>query len=137
MSSFFYGKYLTWTLTGEVAFEITWVSGPNAVISGVFFDPVSVPMAYTGGFVSVPSTVETNEQLNSYLVTHPIVGSPTFDATFAPVTVTGYPVAPYGTWIANGPNSEWMGPDPAGVSTRALAPFVNTAGGFDPYRAAP
>jgi hypothetical protein len=38
VSSFPGGEYLTWALTGHVEFVITHISGPNAVVSGIFFD---------------------------------------------------------------------------------------------------
>jgi hypothetical protein len=32
---------LSWNITGSVTFTVTNTAGPNAVVSGVFFDPVS------------------------------------------------------------------------------------------------
>ncbi len=37
VSSFGGGTYLTWRLTGRVQFRLTALSGPNAVVSGIFF----------------------------------------------------------------------------------------------------
>jgi hypothetical protein len=37
VSSFSGGDYLVWTATGHVQFRVTTLSGPNAVISGLFF----------------------------------------------------------------------------------------------------
>jgi subtilisin family serine protease len=40
VQSFINGQFLVWNVSGEVAFRITRTSGVNAVISGIFFDPV-------------------------------------------------------------------------------------------------
>jgi hypothetical protein len=39
ISSFSTGQYLVWNLSGNVEIQVTEVSGPNAVISGLFFSP--------------------------------------------------------------------------------------------------
>ena len=41
ISSFADGVYLQWTVTGDVDIEVTRLAGPNAVLSGLFFDPAS------------------------------------------------------------------------------------------------
>ena len=41
ISSFGGGHYLVWTVTGRVRIEITRLSGANAVVSGLFFGPVT------------------------------------------------------------------------------------------------
>ncbi|WP_165071623.1 NPCBM/NEW2 domain-containing protein [Paludisphaera rhizosphaerae] len=46
IGSFGDGKYLTWTISGHVAFKFAMVGGPNAVLSGVFIDSAD---ASTGG----------------------------------------------------------------------------------------
>jgi hypothetical protein len=38
VSSFTSGVYLQWAISGNVVIKITKASGPNAVISGLFFD---------------------------------------------------------------------------------------------------
>ena len=42
VSSFHSGVYLEWAVTGNVLITITKLSGANAVLSGLFFDPVTV-----------------------------------------------------------------------------------------------
>ena len=42
VSSFQDGKYLVWNLTGHVILRLTNTSAINAVISGLFFDPVNI-----------------------------------------------------------------------------------------------
>jgi hypothetical protein len=39
ISSFQNGEYLTWDIKGHVQFRVTSTAGPNAVISGIFFEP--------------------------------------------------------------------------------------------------
>src|SRR5205085_2273750 len=36
-----HGRYLTWTLTGDVALRVVRLGGLNAVLSGLFFDPTA------------------------------------------------------------------------------------------------
>jgi len=38
MSSFVYGAYLSWTVSGHVQLRVTRTAGSNAVVSGLFFD---------------------------------------------------------------------------------------------------
>lgn len=53
-SLFIGGVYLSWAITGDVTFRVTRISGPNAVVSGVFFDPLpegeTQPQATTASF---------------------------------------------------------------------------------------
>ena len=39
ISSFTAGVYLQWIVTGNIEIEVTKLAGPNAVLSGLFFDP--------------------------------------------------------------------------------------------------
>ncbi len=39
VSNFASGEYLTWTISGNVLITFTRTAGPNAVVSGLFFDP--------------------------------------------------------------------------------------------------
>ncbi len=41
LSNFSGGVYLLWNISGNVVITVTPTSGPNSVISGIFFDPVS------------------------------------------------------------------------------------------------
>jgi hypothetical protein len=41
ISNFYNGSYVVWNITGSVKVTITSLSGPNAVISGIFFDPTA------------------------------------------------------------------------------------------------
>jgi hypothetical protein len=53
--SFTKGIYLVWSVSGHVRINVTGTSGPNAVISGVFFGAGG--NSNTGNNVSVPATV--------------------------------------------------------------------------------
>lgn len=44
LSGFSFGQYLIWNISGHVTLRVTKISGPNAIVSGVFFGPPS-----TGG----------------------------------------------------------------------------------------
>src|SRR5262249_19218860 len=41
LSSFSGGAYLQWQISGHVLIRVTRLAGTNAVVSGLFFDPVS------------------------------------------------------------------------------------------------
>jgi hypothetical protein len=38
LSGFVNGAYLSWTVNGHVQLRVTQTTGPNAVVSGLFFD---------------------------------------------------------------------------------------------------
>ena len=42
IASFHGGKYLDWKVAGHIVITITYVGGPNAVLDGLFLDPVQV-----------------------------------------------------------------------------------------------
>ena len=41
-SNFLNGEYMVWTLSGNVILKLTYTSGYNAVVSGLFFDPPTI-----------------------------------------------------------------------------------------------
>ena len=43
LQSFARGTYIQWRLTESVVITVTNLAGPNALLSGIFFDPPSVP----------------------------------------------------------------------------------------------
>src|SRR5581483_7415681 len=47
-SNFGSGEYLVWSLGGHVQLRITKLSGPNAVLSGLFFGPAGAPPSGNG-----------------------------------------------------------------------------------------
>ncbi len=46
ISSFTGGIYLQWEVSGNVTIKVTCLAGPNAVLSGMFFDPPTTTMGY-------------------------------------------------------------------------------------------
>ncbi len=54
ISSFTKGVYLQWAVAGDVTIKVTSLAGPNAVLSGLFFDPSPDLLS-----VSRPSTTDT------------------------------------------------------------------------------
>src|SRR4029077_12917455 len=53
LTGFSGGRYLVWRLSGHVTIRVTLLSGPNAVVSGLFFGP-------TGPVAPQPPTVVTS-----------------------------------------------------------------------------
>ena len=58
VSNFTNGKYLIWTISGNVLITITRTAGANAVLNGLFFDPPPSPA--TASFVSTDTTTQGN-----------------------------------------------------------------------------
>ena len=54
VSSFASGVYLEWAVSGNIVITITSLSGPNAVLNGLFFDPLTT----TASFLDQDSTAE-------------------------------------------------------------------------------
>ena len=80
---------------------------------------------YSGGFVAVPITVQSDAQLATFLTANPVVPAPVFSSTFTPVVVNVNPPVPT-FWMANGPNSNWIGPSPNGGSDTNGTPPLST-----------
>jgi hypothetical protein len=57
VSSFSAGKYLSWVVSGHVAFRVTALTG-NAVVSGLFFDPARSGTAGPATFVGMDTTTQ-------------------------------------------------------------------------------
>ena len=60
ISSFSGGIYLQWAISGDVTFTITRTAGPNAVLSGIFFDPATSPPTTSATYVKEDTTTEGN-----------------------------------------------------------------------------
>jgi hypothetical protein len=58
ISSFSGGEYLRWDMSGNILIKVTDMSGPNAVMSGLFFDPPT-PIA-TASFVGSDAATQGN-----------------------------------------------------------------------------
>ena len=99
---------------------------------------VAAGSTYTAGYVQVPSTVQSDTQLATYLTAHPVVAAPAFTAgPIATVVVPngGFPIPP---WVPDNATSAWIAPTANGGSAgTTLAPFVNTAAGYSPTISSP
>ena len=61
ISSFTGGVYLDWAVTGDVIIKVTRISGPNAVINGVFLDPpAGTPPLASASFLEKDTTTQGN-----------------------------------------------------------------------------
>ena len=61
VSYFHNGVYLDFAVDGDVTITFTQISGYNAVLSGIFFDPASTdPQGATATFAKADSTTEGN-----------------------------------------------------------------------------
>jgi len=108
---------------------------------------LSTPGTYTGEFYQTPTIFgwTTNAQVSAFMAANGgTLASFTAAAgggssAFAPVTVV--PPFPIPPWMANGPNSSWIGPTSngaaGGAGTPPLAGFVNTGAGFSPTTSSP
>jgi hypothetical protein len=54
ISSFYGGVYQTYSITGNVVITFTKLAGPNAVLSGLFFDPAPTPAVATHAALAAP-----------------------------------------------------------------------------------
>ncbi len=62
VSSFSGGVYLSWMVSGDLAIKITDLAGPNAVLSGLFFDGVAVALSGLGNAASNPPVSVSTRQ---------------------------------------------------------------------------
>jgi hypothetical protein len=74
VSSFTAGVYLNWTISGHVLIKITKVSGANAVLSGLFFDPLPTPA--TSLAVNLPTSNFGQAVTLTANVSAPVAGVP-------------------------------------------------------------
>ena len=95
LSSFYSGVYLQWAVSGNVLITITKLSGPNAVLSGLFFDQQSTAAAV---FATTDTTTEGN-WIGAYGGQgYDVLGDTASIPSFA--TVTPHGEIPY-TWAAS------------------------------------
>ena len=62
VSSFATGAYMNYMVSGNVLISIKKLSGPNGVLSGMFFDPVQAAPTVTG---ESPASAATNVPVSS------------------------------------------------------------------------
>jgi hypothetical protein len=137
ISSFNSGIYLDWNVSGNLVITITRITGPNAVLSGLFFDPPSSPVlpqaptitwsdpasilygtALSGSQLdataSVPGTFTYSPSLGTVLGAG---DDQTLSVSFAPTDTTDYTDATFAVTIdvlQAAPTITW--PDPADIT---------------------
>ncbi len=87
VSSFTGGEYLTWTVTGNVQFRFTDLSGANAVLSGLFFG--TPPQGNTATFAGSDTTTQGNWSPTYGSAGYEVIGGQTSLPSYATVTATG------------------------------------------------
>ena len=103
VSNFWGGDYLEWTLSGDVVITVTNLGQPNAIISGLFFDPAtaaaaSSPAAARATFVQQDTTTQGNWIGKYGSNGYNIIGDATSYPSYATVTATGESTA---TWASS------------------------------------
>ena len=99
ISNFAGGTYLQWKVSGNVVITITKLAGPNAVVNGVFVDPV----AATAAFVKTDTTTQGN-WIGAYGTQgYNIVSGPTSLPSYAALTTTGASTYTWSTTASNLP----------------------------------
>jgi len=97
VTSFQNGKYLAWNVTGHVILQVTNAGGPNAVISGLFFDASAA-----GSSVAAPTF---NPPAGNYSSAQPVtISSTTLGASIRYTTDGSTPSSTVGT-VYSGPVS--------------------------------
>ena len=96
VSNFAGGEYLTWNLKGNVEFVITEITGPTAVVSGIFFGGATP----TANYLATDVTTQGNWQGNYGVDGENVIGSGTTNyPAYAQVNVTGNTTTT--TWAAS------------------------------------
>ena len=98
VSSFANGVYLKWAISGNVLITFTKQSGANAVVSGLFFDPVGAPPAATAHFNGTDTTTQGNWIRTYGSQGYDVIGDAASLPSHATVTPAGQ--ASY-TWAAS------------------------------------
>ena len=116
ISSFNNGVYLVWNISGHVKINVTLTGGPNAVISGAFFDPAggssgSAPRVYGVSPSSGPAGIQVTIAGVNF---GPAQGN-------SSVTFNGVPAG-----IASWSNGQVVAVTPATVSTGPVVVAVNS-----------
>jgi hypothetical protein len=94
-SGFHTGQYASWFVTGHVLIQVTRTGGANAVVSGIFFDPIVITAAqYVGADSTTQGTWTGKYGASGELIANDLANLP----GFAIVSLTGD--KPY-TWAAS------------------------------------
>ncbi len=91
LTSFSGGQYPVWNITGHVTIQVTQLLGPNAVVSGLFFDTAGAAPVGSTLFEKL-DTITLGNWENAYGGDgYNFVGGPSSLPNYAQVTVTGTP----------------------------------------------
>ena len=120
LSSFSGGAYLSWQLSGHVQIRVTNLGGPNAVISGLFFDPIN-----SSTFESENTTTQGNWEGVYGKDGYDIIGNQSSLPSYAVVTTTN---ALNYVWSSSTTDVRALVEVP--VITRTAACWTSTAGQF-------
>ena len=91
VSNFGAGQYLVWNVSGHVIVRITNLNTVNAIVNGIFFDPVSASQSAV-----ITGTYNTGTT-NTFLTLLPSSGSPAATPSLTSVTCTPSTLTPGGT----------------------------------------
>ena len=100
ISSFTGGVYLDWEVSGNVVITVTRLAGPNAVLSGLFFDPPrpAPTSSATASLVKTDTTTQGNWIGTYGSQGYNVIGNAASYPTYATVTPTGQSTY---TWAAS------------------------------------
>ncbi len=110
ITGFSNGEYLVWTVSGNVTFTVTLISGDNAVVSGLFFDPPQVGPSVN--YVKTDTVTQGNWKSVYGADGYNIAGDPSGQGPnplpFGTVTIASSPTTPGpGSWNQAGPPNSY------------------------------
>ncbi len=119
-SGFHTGQYASWFVQGHVLIQVTRTGGANAVVSGIFFDPIVITSAqYVGPDSTTQGTWTGKYGVSGELIANDISNLP----GFAIVSLTGD--KPY-TWVASTSDVRALQTS-SGSSTRIASTFYSAS----------
>jgi CSLREA domain-containing protein len=99
VSSFTAGVYLDWEVSGNVVIKITRLTGTNAVLGGLFFDPTAPSTPTTSAALIKTDTTTQGNWIGAYGTQgYDVIGDAPGYPSYATVTASGQ--TPY-TWAAS------------------------------------
>jgi hypothetical protein len=119
LSSFTNGIYYIWDVSGNVKFNITATAGPNAVVSGAFFDPAT-PSSTTARFIAADASTQGNWQANYGADGYTVVGGNQITPSYAAPTVQNGSIW---TWAASSTDPRAL--ETGSSSARVAAAWYN------------
>ena len=130
VSNFANGDYLAWTISGNVLITFTCTAGTNAVLSGLFFDPVGPPPpppppAATASFRGSDTATRGNWIGVYGSQGYDVVGSGVSNPTYATVTPAGQSLYTWATPSSSA--TQALEVPPAGTSRVAAVWYSSTS----------